>query len=715
MKYYDFISIKEKGIHGLKNPILVVSGIIQKKEFKFLVFEDGQEIPFDEKNFSEGTFIIESKLLVNSKNVEIYIVIDNKKHLILKIKNWLPGRIKTKLKSVIIRFSRFIKKIPIIIRLLVNGLKYFWKKYHFLVPINLWGKYFKELVFKVKSLNVSLYNPFDQKDYEFWCKYCEEKPVYGDLKYKPLISVLIPVYNISKYYLNECINSILSQYYDNYEIILADDCSTNLETIEALKEYESNSKIKVIYRKTNGHISAATNTALKEASGEFVALIDNDDVISTNALYEMVKVLNNDKNVDMIYSDEDKLNLDGKRCDPNFKSDFAPDSFLSSNYICHFTILRTSIMREIKGFRVGYEGAQDYDLFLRFTEKTNKIHHISKILYHWRMIPGSTSMSIDNKNYAIERGKKAIEDALIRRKIDAIVHIHEKVPYYYIEYKYKKEPKISIIIPTKDYSDTLRVCLNSIYEKTTYKNYEIIVVNNNSVEEDTFSLFNEYKTNHSNFEVIDANFEFNYSKINNLAIKKLKGEYIMLLNNDTEIITNNWLEIMVGYAMQKHIGAVGAKLLYPDETVQHAGVVLGLGGIASHVGVNSYKDEVGMYGRLVVPYNYSAVTAACLMVEKKKFNEVKGFEEKLMVAYNDIDFNIKLLNKGYYNICLPQVLLIHHESKSRGLDSTPDKYKRFLFESSYMHNKWGEILQNDKFYNKNCSLRGYLMLDKKEK
>ena len=528
------------------------------------------------------------------------------------------------------------------------------------------------------------------------------------------VSVIIPVYNEEKY-LRQCLDSVINQTLKDIEILCINDGSTD-RSEEILREYEKKDKrIRVKYRKKNGHISATTNDALKMAKGEFIALMDDDDKLAPEALYENVLVLNNNKKVDMIYSDEDKINLNGKRCDPNFKSDFAPDSLLSSNYICHFTVLRKTIIEKIGGERSEYDGAQDYDLFLRFTENTTpeRIYHIPKMLYHWRMVEGSTSMVIDNKGYALERGRLAVEDALKRRKIKGKVKIAKDCPYYYIEYDVSDNPKVEIIIPTKDLAITTRKCLESIYEKTTYKNFEICLVNNNSEKQETFDLFEEFKNKHNNFKVLDANFEFNYSKINNLAVKNTKSDYIVLLNNDTEIITPNWIEIMLGYAKQEHIGCVGAKLIYPDNTIQHGGVVLGLGGVASHVFLGFDRNATVWGGRLSVPYNYSAVTAACLMVSRKKYNEVKGLEEDLMVAYNDVDFNLKLLKKGYYNVFVPMAELYHYESKSRGRDTTSEKYKRFVLESKYMYNKWNKEIANDRFYNQNYSLKRGYMLDKK--
>ena len=330
------------------------------------------------------------------------------------------------------------------------------------------------------------------------------------------------------------------------------------------------------------------------------------------------------------------------------------------------------------------------------------------------MIEGSTAATIDSKGYAVEKGRMAVEDALKRRNINAEVSVHHNVPYYLVDYKYKEEPMVSIIIPTKDYADITENCLKSIFEKTIYKHFEVILMNNNSQKEETFQLFDKYKKMYTNFRVIDANYDFNYSKINNQGVKEAKGEYIVLLNNDTEIITPEWLKIMVGYAMQPHIGIVGAKLLYPDDTVQHAGVVIGVGGIANHAFVGYAKDDPGFYGRLSVPFNYSAVTAACLMISKDIYNKVNGLEEELQVAFNDVDLNLKVLEKGYYNICLNHVLLYHYESKSRGIDTNDNnKYKRFIHEHEFMHNRWGDKLKNDRFYNTNLSTYLPYRLDKK--
>ena len=711
---FDDIGVKTQQINGIKNPVLNVIFTTKNQKFDLDVKEDGKSIKYECISLNgKKDFLLKSELSTKSKKIEVYMIVNKKKIKIVSLKNNILLRLKRKILTIL---KSVLSKIKAFFYILGKGIRFAWKQYHFLIPISMWKKYIKDFIKALKNSNSLFYNPFQINDYNNWLNENNNQLEIEKLEYNPLISILIPVYNINKKYLSECLDSILSQSYENFEVCLVDDCSTLKETKETLNYYAKKDKrIKVKKRKTNGHISKATNDTLKMANGEFICLVDDDDLLDSNALYEMVKVLNDNKKIDMIYSDEDKLDINGRYCDPLFKPDFSPDTLLSLNYICHLTIIRKSIVIEVGGFEVGLEGAQDHDLFLKVTEKTNKIYHIPKILYHWRMVPGSTSMTISNKSYATDKGAIAIENALKRRKILGHVEKDEVSTYYRVVYDYKKEPLVSIIIPTRDYVDTLRACVDSIYNKTIYKNFEIIVANNDSKEKQTLEFFKEYQKKYDNFKVVDCIMEFNYSRINNEAIKKSKGKYIVLLNNDTEVITPNWLNIMVGYAMQKHIGTVGVKLLYPDTSVQHAGVIAGLGGVASHAYIGSSRDDLGMYGRLRVPYDYSANTAACIMVDKKKFDQVGGLEEELKVAYNDIDFNFKLLKKGYYNVFLPQVELFHFESKSRGLDTTSEKYKRFLIESDYMYKKWNKEIKEDRFYNPNFSKKGWFMLDKKGK
>ena len=532
------------------------------------------------------------------------------------------------------------------------------------------------------------------------------KDVFEDIKgfkYKPKVSILIPVYNVKERLLRECIESVLNQYYDNFEICIADDASTKKHIKPILDEYQKkDARIKVEYREKNGHISKASNSALELATGEYIALLDNDDIIPEFALYEVVKKLNSNKKLDMIYSDEDLISDKGKRLEPLFKPDFSPDTLMSKNYINHLGVYRTKILREIGGFRNEYVGAQDYDMVLRFTERTKNIAHIPKVLYHWRKTKGSTALDGESaKSYAFVAGKKALISALERRKIKGSVTYIKKTHHYMVDYKARENDYVSIIIPTRDYSETLEKCLASIYKKANKKNFEIIVVDNGSKEAKTKKLFKKYKITHNNFRILELNVPFNYSYLNNEAAKIAKGNLLLFLNNDIEIITENWLEKMMGYASRDHVGAVGVKLVYPENTIQHGGVMLGMLGLAGHMYINQRRDSLGVSGNLITPTNYSAVTAACLMIEKKKFNKVKGFDEKFAVAFNDVDFCLKILEKGKYNVFLPQVEMYHFESKSRGYEDTPEKKERFANEAKMLKSKWKEKLDNDRFYNDN--------------
>ncbi|MBR2833496.1 MAG: glycosyltransferase [Bacilli bacterium] len=708
------IEILYYGIGGINNPLFDIHCKMDKNSYLKLII-DGKEIDFLEDEIIGTNYVYKllnsnkykefngkASLPKDCKNLTLYEINDGKEKIIMKRKVDLLRRIIWGIKFKLSSFFRKLFRIP---KAILRAISIMWKRHHFLVPPKLLKQYFKSFFGHVSDDNIfeHFLDPLNQKDYLKWLKDNEIKHVEVDLKYRPLISILVPVYNAPNDVLTECIESVLNQSYDNFELCLADDHSTNKDTINVLKKYENNKKIKVVYRSENGHISKATNSALEVAHGEFIGLLDNDDLLHKEALYEVVKKLNEDKTIDMIYTDEDKIALNGKRYFPHFKPDFSPDTLLSSNYICHFTVLRKSIMDEIRGFRSEYNGSQDYDLFLRFTEKTNKICHIPKILYHWRMIEGSTSSDASSKNYAYIAGKKALEDALKRRGIKGNVNLIGTPQMYDIEYELDDEPMISIVIPTKDKSIVLKRCIDSIYNNTDYKNYEIILIDNNSEEEDTFKLIQFYEKKYNNFHSYRYECEFNYSFLNNEAVKKSKGKYVLLLNNDTEVITKNWLKKMVGYASQKHIGCVGVKLLYPNDTIQHCGVVVGCAGIAAHAYIETGMTQFGYFGRLISAYDWSAVTAACLMIDKDKYNEVNGLDEQLKVAYNDVDFNIKVLNEGYYNVVVPSVMLYHYESLSRGDDLDNNNKQRFISEVKYMVDKWGKNGLHDKFYNDNLS------------
>lgn len=522
---------------------------------------------------------------------------------------------------------------------------------------------------------------------------------------KPLISVIVPVYNVAQRWLERCIESVLKQYYYLWELCLVDDASTEPHIKTVLEKYKAmDNRIKVIYRRENGHISRASNTAIEMSQGEYIALLDNDDELSAHALYEVVKLINIHPDAEFIYSDEDKLSAMGIRKDPHFKTEWAPDTLMSCNYITHLSVIKKQLVETIGGFRVGYEGAQDYDLFLRATEQTTQIYHIPKILYHWRMIKGSTSVSIDAKGYAYQAAHRALTDALQRRGANAKVISVEDLSLFHVTYTPKPEDFVSIIIATRDQAPILAKCLESIYSKTEFTQFEVIVADNGSEMAETEALFKRYSIK-ENFRIIRLPMPFNYSKINNAAAKEAKGNLLLFLNNDTEVISPFWIEEMAGQASRAEIGAVGAKLYYPNKRIQHCGVVMGLGGTAGHVYAGQ-AEHAGYIGRLQVNYNYAAVTAACMMVKKALFFQVGGFDETLAVALNDIDFCLKLVDAGYYNLCIPHVRLYHHESLSRGYeDENKAKLARFQNECKQIIGKWNKYVQNDPFYNPNLSLK----------
>ncbi|EGO2560029.1 TPA: glycosyltransferase family 2 protein [Enterococcus faecalis] len=525
--------------------------------------------------------------------------------------------------------------------------------------------------------------------------------------YQPKISIAMPVYNVEEKWLRLCIDSILNQVYTNWELCMADDASTDPNVKKILTEYQQlDERIQVVFREQNGHISEATNSALAIATGEFVALLDNDDELAINAFYEVVKVLNENPELDLIYSDEDKIDMDGNRSDPAFKPDWSPDLLLGTNYISHLGVYRRSILEEIGGFRKGYEGSQDYDLVLRFTEKTTKerIKHIPKVLYYWRMLPTSTAVDQGSKGYAFEAGLRAVQDALVRRGINGHATHGAANGLYDVYYDIESEKLVSIIIPTKNgYKDVQR-CVSSIIEKTTYQNYEIIMADNGSTDPKMHELYAEFEQQlPGRFFVESIDIPFNFSTINNRAAKKAHGEYLLFLNNDTEVITENWLTLMVSFAQQERIGCVGAKLLYPNNTVQHAGVILGLGGVAGHGHYGYPHGDLGYFGRLAINVNYSAVTAACLLMKKADFDAVGGFEEAFTVAFNDVDLCLKVQALGRDNVWLHEAELYHFESQTRGYDDKGKKKKRFEQEKVMMEEKWGPLIENDPFYNPNLT------------
>ncbi|RSL36313.1 glycosyltransferase family 2 protein [Enterococcus durans] len=528
--------------------------------------------------------------------------------------------------------------------------------------------------------------------------------------YRPLISIAMPVYNVEIKWLEECIDSVINQTYDNWELCISDDASTDPKIKKCLEAYEKKEpRIKVVFRKENGHISLATNSALEIATGEFIALLDNDDELPPHALFEVVKVLNERPELDVIYSDEDKIDAEGNRFDPHFKADWSPDTLMGNNYISHLGVYRSSIVKSLGGFRKGYEGSQDYDLVLRVTEQIpeDHIYHIDKVLYHWRTIPGSTASSGEAKSYIYDSGVKALTDALNRRGIKGTVRPGLISGFYEVTYEVLQEELVSVIIPTKNGYDDLKLCVDSIIEKTSYPNYEIIIADNGSTDPKMQELFAEYKKQLDGRFIVELiDIPFNYSRINNLAAEKASGKYLLFLNNDTEVIEPNWMTTMVSYAQFDRIGCVGAKLYYPDDTTQHAGVLVGIGGVAGHALNNYDRTHCGYFGRLVIDVNYLAVTAACMMVKAADFKAVNGFDETLEVAFNDVDLCLKIYELGRYNVYAHQVELYHFESKSRGYEDTPAKQKRFAGEIKKMQDKWPAYIAHDPFYNDNLTKEG---------
>lgn len=525
---------------------------------------------------------------------------------------------------------------------------------------------------------------------------------------KPLISVIVPTYNSDERLLREMIDSVCTQIYPHWELCIADDASTHAGVRRVLEEAtKRDARIKVVFRDVNGHISEASNSALALASGEYVALLDHDDVLPPHALYMVAHYIDLHPGARMFYSDEDKLTPEGERSMPHFKSDWNPLLFLTRNVFSHLGVFETALVREVGGFRVGYEGSQDYDLTLRCVERCgdDSVVHIPHVLYHWRIVPGSTAGSPDEKPYALIAAQRAVEDHLRRCQIDATVELPPDGPQL-MRVRYAvpwPEPLVSIIVPARDGVHLTRQCIESIFARTIYRNYEIIVVDNGSVEPETLAFYEEI-ANRSGVTVLRDDSPFNFSALNNRAASRAKGEYLCLLNNDIQVTSPDWLNEMVSLAAQPGAGAVGARLWYPDDTVQHAGVLLGLGGVAGHLYVGAGREQMGYFARAAVTQNLSAVTAACLVVSRAAFEAVGGLNEELAVAFNDVDFCLRLLQAGYRNVWTPHAELYHHESASRGSDMEPEKYQRFVGEVRWMEARWSGWLDRDGAYNRNLSL-----------
>lgn len=554
------------------------------------------------------------------------------------------------------------------------------------------------------------------EDYELWIQ--ENTLTEADIEqanveienmaYKPVFSILVPIYNTDPEYLLPMIRSVQNQIYPHWQLCLVDDSSpkTYLKRILEQEAIEDD-RISIQLNDVNQGISITTNDALAIATGDYIALLDHDDEITIDALYENAKLINRSPQAGLIYSDEDKMELDGTRIEPYFKPDYSPDLLDTNNYICHFTVIKKKIIDQMGGFREGLDGSQDHDVILRAADAAEEIAHIPRILYHWRKIPGSTAVEYDSKGYAWDAGRKAIEDIHRKHEDGVRVEFGSLKGSYRIVREIIGNPLVSIVIPFKDKPALLDSCLKSILERTSYSNFEIVGVSNNSEQALTHQRMAFFADADPRIRFVEHNVPFNFSGICNYGVSQAKGDYIVLLNNDVEIITPDWIENMLQHAQRDNIGAVGCKLLFPDGRIQHAGIVAGMVGAAGHPHKLFPESHIGYHGRLHMVSNVSAVTGAMMMMSKTKFDEVGGLDaDKLAVAYNDVDLCLKLIDKGYFNVFTPYAKAIHHESVSRGYEDTDEKMQRLLKEQRHFLDRWQSFLEKgDPFYNPNLSLK----------
>ena len=590
----------------------------------------------------------------------------------------------------------------------------------------------------MKQFLIRLTERFQQEDidYETWfgLNKATEKELQEQRKnppeHGPLISIVVPVYRTPEIYLREMMESVMEQTYGNWELCLADasprgeqlrqdlkkikgrktrdavmkipDGDTELTSV--IREYQlKDSRIRYEILKENKSIAENSNAAMEMATGDFVGLLDHDDTLEPNALYEVAGKICEDDRVDVVYTDEDKINSKGtKHLTPNMKPDFNLDLLRSNNYICHLFVVRRILMEKVGGFRKEFDGAQDYDFILRCTEEAEKIAHVHKVLYHWRTHEKSTSDNPESKIYAFHAGRRAVEAHLQRLGIQAEVEETCDLGYYRVKYPVIGSPMVSILIPNKDQLQTLKKCLKSILEKTEYTNYEILIIENNSTEKETFEFYKKIDGRH-HVRVLYWDKEFNYSAINNFGATQAKGEYLLLLNNDTEVITKGWMKELLSHCQRPEVGMVGAKLYFPDNTIQSAGTIIGMGGMADHAFVNMDRKKSGYMHRASIQVDMSGVTAACAMVKRSVYEEVHGLEEKLTVAFNDVDLGLKIVTAGYLIVFDPYAELYHYESKSRGIND--EKKERHAREVKYTQEKWADFLAaGDPCYNQNLTL-----------
>jgi GT2 family glycosyltransferase len=519
----------------------------------------------------------------------------------------------------------------------------------------------------------------------------------------PKVSVVVPVYNPPAAYLEAMIASVTAQTYPNWELCLADASTAGHVRPILEKAAAADRRIKVAFLPTNGGIVGNSNAAAALATGDYLALLDHDDELAPFALYEIVAAINDQPDADLLYSDEDKIDLHGDRVEPNFKPDWSPETLRSRNYVCHLTVLKRALFDSIGGFRPGFDGSQDYDLVLRASEQARRIVHVPHVLYHWRMHAQSTAANKGSKNYAFEAGRRAVADHLARLGVDASVHDGSVLGTYQVVYHLRTQPLVSVIVPNKDQAALLSRCVESL-AKGSYANYELLVVENGSRLPETHAYYAGLRKQ-PHARVLEWPRPFNYAAVNNFAAAEARGELLLFLNNDTEAINPDWLEAMVKLAVQPGVGAVGAKLLYADDTVQHAGIVVGMGGVAGHSHLFYPRDAAGHMQRLRLTQNVAAVTGACLLMPRKVFEEVGGFDEGFVLAFNDVDLCLSVLRAGYRVVWTPDAELYHLESKTRGYEDTAEKQARFKREYDLFHLKWASFLKaGDPYYSRHFRL-----------
>ena len=573
----------------------------------------------------------------------------------------------------------------------------------------------KSLIWLKKKLTRKEY-----ADYDTWLRIMRvsRQELFAQRKtkfsYAPKFSVVVPLYHTPAKFLKDLVRSMMYQSYANWELCLVNASPEDVHLTSLLENWAMRDKrIRLIRLEKNLGIAQNTNAGIAASTGEFIAFLDHDDFLEPDALFCYADALNKDKTIDVFYSDEDKTDeYAAHYFYPHFKSDFNIDLLHANNYMCHFLAVRKSLVDTVGGLNEKFDGAQDYDFVLRLTENTKKIYHCPRILYHWRCSNQSTAANQGNKMYAIHAGKAALNAHYKRIGWNARAQEGAVDGWYQTKFTLKEEPLVSILIPNKDHTDDLDVCLNSFFERADYQNYEFIIIENNSVLPETFAYYEKIEKEHDNVKVVYWEAGFNYSAINNFGFKFAKGDYIMLLNNDVELITSDIFQSMLGFCMRPEVGIVGAKLLYNDHTVQHAGVLVGAGGLADHVFKGIHEDDPGYMGRAISSQDVSAVTAACLLVKRSVYEEVGGLEDEFQVAFNDVDFCLKVRKAGYLIVYDADVKLFHYESKSRGMEDTTERFIRFGNEMMLLNSKW-DILSTfvDPYYNPNLSYLEYYKIN----